>query len=402
MASFKYVAANYSGSTIKGKMEAFNEDQARKMLKDDGLKVETLHRVEESIWNKDLHIGNPVKNQDLVAFLQQFGALLRAGLTVVESLSILREQTSNKELTKALYYIEIDMRQGTSLAKAMGKHSRIFPTILINMVHSGEASGTLDETLVSLGTYYNKQHKTKQKVKSALAYPITVVIVAIFVVIFLMLYVVPQFVDMFAQFDAELPMITKFVLAVSNIITNYWLLLLLITLGIILGVVMIYQKEQARVKFDEWALKVPIFGKLVQKSNLAKMTRSLSSLLYNSVPIIQAIQLTEETIKNRVIKHKLIESRQALRKGNSMVSPMKGHWAFPYLVTQMISVGERTGSLEEMLDQVASFYEDDVETTTDQLKSLIEPLLIITLSIIVGTIVLAIIVPMFEIFNQVN
>ncbi len=402
MTSYKYIAADFEGNMKKGVIDAYNEELAKTKLREEGLKIENIEETEKSIWKTEIYFGSPVKSRDFVVFLQQFAALLKAGLTIVESINILREQTSNKALTEALYHVEIDMRQGSSLAKALKNHPRIFSSVLINMVHSGESSGALGPTLDKLAEYYNKQYKTKQKVKATFAYPITVSVVAIAVVVFLMLYVVPQFVDMFAQFGADLPLITQFVLSISNLLQSYWLLILLVLAGLCLAAYTLYQKESVRKDIDRYMLRVPGFGKLILKSNLAQMSRTLSSLLYNKVPIILALELTEQTLKNRVIRETLQDSRISLKKGGSLAKPMREHWAYPFLVTQMIEVGEKTNALDDMLDQIATFYEDDVDTATEQLKSLLEPLLIVGLSVIVGTIVLAIIVPMFELFNQVN
>ncbi|MDQ0351995.1 type IV pilus assembly protein PilC [Alkalibacillus filiformis] len=402
MASFKYIAADYNGNEKQGKLEAYNIDLAKARLRDEGLKIESIEEVKQSIWTKDIHFGNPVKNRDFVVFLQQFSALLKAGLTIVNSLSVLREQTKQKHLKEALYYVEIDMRQGSSLTNALKKHPEIFSNIFVNMVHSGESSGSLEETLSKLADYYHKHYKTSQKVKATFAYPVTVGFVAIGVVIFLMMYVVPEFVDMFNQFDASLPIVTQFVLAISNLLTSYWYLFGLIALLFGLILIIVLQREHLRMKIDYYLLKLPGFGPLILKSNMASLTRTLSSLLYNNVSIIQALNLTEQTLKNKVIKQTLQEAESSLKQGDSLVNPLRQHWAYPYLVTQMIEVGEKTNSLPEMLEQVATFYEDDVDTATDQLKSLLEPLLIITLSVIVGTIVLAIVIPMFELFNQIN
>ncbi|MDV2581858.1 type II secretion system F family protein [Alkalibacillus haloalkaliphilus] len=402
MASFKYIAADYNGNEKQGKLEAYNIDLAKARLRDEGLKIESIEEVKQSIWTKDIHFGNPVKNRDFVVFLQQFAALLKAGLTIVDSLNVLREQTKQKQLKAALYYVEIDMRQGSSLTNSLKKHPEIFSNIFVNMVHSGESSGSLEETLSKLADYYHKHYKTSQKVKSTFAYPVAVGLVAIGVVIFLMMYVVPEFIDMFSQFDASLPIVTQVVLGISNLLTSYWYLFGLIALLFSLILIMVLQRDHLRKKVDYYLLKSPGFGSLILKSNMASMTRTLSSLLYNNVPIIQALQLTEQTLKNKVIKQTLQDAESSLKQGASLVKPLRQHWAYPYLVTQMIEVGEKTNSLPDMLGQVATFYEDDVDTATDQLKSLLEPLLIITLSVIVGTIVLAIVIPMFELFNQIN
>ncbi|RPF50562.1 type II secretion system F family protein [Aquisalibacillus elongatus] len=401
MASYKYEAYDFYGTVKKGRLEAYNADQVKKMLKDEGYKVEIIEEVKDSIWTKEFSIGRPVKNRDMVIFLQQFSALLQAGMTIVDTIRILREQTKNKILDKALYYVEVDLRQGTSLANAMGKYAKVFPVILVNMIHSAEVSGTLEETLEDLAHYYEKQHKTLQKVRSSLAYPITVVFVAIAVVTFLLMYVVPQFVTMFNQFGGELPWITQTVLQMSELLKAHWLLLLLIVAALTLVFISLLKNDDVKYKIDHVLLKLPVFGPLILKTNIARMSRTLNSLLKNAVPIIDSIDLTRETIKNRVVNRVLQQSKSSLKQGGSFVKPMEEHWAFPFLVTQMISVGEKTGSLEDMLNQVANFYEEDVETTADQLKSLLEPLLIISLSIIVGTIVLAIVIPMFDLYSQI-
>ncbi|MDQ0159814.1 type II secretion system F family protein [Alkalibacillus salilacus] len=402
MASFKYEAVDYNGEHRKGKLDAYNAELAKARLRDEGLRIETIEEIPSTIWNKDIYFGSPVKNRDFVVFLQQFAALLKAGLTIVKSLSILREQTKQKYLKEALYYIEIDMRQGNSLTAALKKHPHIFSNIFINVVHSGESSGSLQATLEKLASYYQKQYKTKQKIQSTFSYPATVFVVAIAVVIFLMIYVVPEFVSMFEQFDAELPLITQFVLGTSDFMTSYWHILMLSSILVGLMFIMLFKQEQSRYKIDYYLLKIPGFGTLVIKSNMAQMSRTLSSLLYNDVPIIQAIELTQQTIRNRVIREILDEAQLSLKKGQSMVTPMREHWAFPYLVTQMIEVGEQTNALPDMLEQVADFYEEDVDTATEQFKSLLEPVLIVSLSLIVGVVVLAIVIPMFDLFNQIN
>ncbi len=402
MASFRYTVFDIEGKIEKGKLEAYNKEQATKLLKDQGYKVEALAEIKETIWNRDLHFGKIVKPREFVVFLQQFQALLKAGLTIVEAINLLREQTKNKYFKKALYYIEIDLRQGKSLMKALENHPKIFSEFFRNMVHSGEESGTLESTLGGLAIYFQKQHQTNQKMKSTFAYPATVLVVATAVVVFLLIYVVPQFVSMFASYDAELPSVTKFVLAASDFIGSFWWLLLLLAIATAILIYYLYNQEKSRMKIDRFLLKIPVIGNIMVKSNLASIARSMSSLLANAVPIIQAMELTEKTTSNRIFKKALVTTRHSLIQGGSFAEPLKNHWAFPYMFTEMIAVGERTGSLPEMFEQVASFYEDDLETANDQLKSLLEPLMIVTLSVVVGTIILSIIMPMFELFNQIN
>ncbi|WP_078545321.1 type II secretion system F family protein [Litchfieldia alkalitelluris] len=401
MARYKYQGRDKTGKK-SGVVTSKSKKEAVIKLREEGIRVLNIEEVPETFLTKDLSIGNPVKLQDFVIFLRQFATLIKAGVTVVDSINILASQTNSKALSKVLGQVEEDIREGNSLSSSVSKHKKIFSNLFINMVRVGELGGSLDETLERLAVHYEKQHKTRSKVKSALAYPAVIGVVAIGVVIFLLIGVVPTFVGMFADFGAELPAITQFVLSASVFTQEFWWVLLLIVIAFILAIVLIRQQKSTRYYLDLFILRMPIFGKLLQKSALARMTRTLSSLMTSSVPILQALVIVENVVDNEVVGAVIKDSRTALEQGRSMTEPMKKHWVFPPLITQMIAIGESTGSLDEMLGKVADFYEDDVENTTDSLKSLIEPLMIVFLAGIVGTIVLAIMVPMFDMFNHIQ
>ncbi|MFD1781121.1 type II secretion system F family protein [Fredinandcohnia salidurans] len=401
MPKFKYEGRDKFGKK-SGTISGTSKTDAVSSLSDKGIRVISINELPETFLTKDIAIGNPVKLRDFVIFLRQFSTLIKAGVTIVDSMNILAHQTDSKPLKNALLEVELDLREGISLSTATAKHKRIFTNLFTNMVRVGEVGGSLDETLENLAVYYEKQNKTRQKVKSAMAYPIVIGIVAIAVVIFLLVSVVPTFVDMFADFGAELPAITKFVLNASVFMQKFWWLVLLLGIFIFLMFTLLKQRQETRYYVDYAKIKMPIFGKLIQKAVLARLTRTLSSMLNSSVPILQALVVVETIVENEVIADVVKQSRKALEQGKSMTDPMKKHWAFPPLIIHMIAIGESTGSLDEMLGKVADFYEDEVENTTDQLKSLIEPLLIVFLSGIVGTIVTAILVPMFDIFNQIK
>lgn len=401
MARFKYTGRDRKGKS-QGFINASSRREAMQKLKMDGIRVLEMTEVPESILTKDISIGSPVKLEHMVIYLRQFSTLLKAGVSVVDSTKILAEQTESKALKKALLDIEQELREGKPLSESTAKHKKIFSPMFINMVRAGEAGGNMDETLERLAVHFEKQHSTRSKIKSALAYPIVVGILAIGVVIFMLVSVVPTFVDMFADFGGELPKITQFVLSASEFMQKFWWLVLIIV-GIIIGAfVFIKQNKKTKYYLDYFMLRIPIFGKMIQKSVLAQMTRTLSSLFSSSVPILQAMSIVENIVGNEVIAKVIRQSRDALERGQSLTGPMRKHWAFPPLITQMIAIGEETGSLDAMLGKVADFYEKEVENSTDQLKSLIEPLMIVFLAGIVGVIVLAIMVPMFEIFNNVG
>ncbi|XXM72269.1 type II secretion system F family protein [Lysinibacillus sphaericus] len=401
MTRFKYEGRDRSGRK-RGVISAPSKKEAMMRLKNQGIRVISAQEVPETLLTREITLGNPVKLQQMVVFLRQFSTLLRAGVTVVDATRILSAQTSSKALSKVLSEVEMELKEGIPLSEAFAKHRKIFEPLFINMLKAGEATGSLDETLERLGDHYEKQHTTRQKVIAALSYPAVVGIIAIGVVIFLLLAVVPTFVDMFADMGSELPLITRVVLGASEVVQTYWyVLLLLVILGAV-GITLIRRKKETKYYLDYFILKIPVFGSLIQKAVLARMTRTFSSLFSSSVPILQSMVILERVVENEVIARVIKESRDSLESGGSLTEPMKNHWAIPPLVSHMISIGEETGSLDAMLSKVADFYEKEVEHTTDQLKSLIEPLMIVVLAGLVGTIVTAIMVPMFEMFNNVQ
>jgi type IV pilus assembly protein PilC len=401
MARFKYSGRDRTKKRT-GTITAGSKREALERLREDGIRTTEITEVPETFLTKDISIGNPVKLQHLVVYLRQFATLLKAGVSVVESTKILANQTDSKTLRKALLDIEVELREGNQLSQASAKHHKIFSAMYINMVKAGEAGGNMDEALERLADHYEKQHVTRQKVVAAMSYPAVIALIAIGVVIFLLISVVPTFVGMFADFGGELPGITKFVLGASEFMQGFWWLILLFMVGVAVTLILMKNNKKTKYYLDYAILRMPIFGKLMQKAVLARMTRTLSSLFSSSVPILQALSIVENVVENEVVAKVVRQSRDALEVGQSMTGPMKKHWAFPPLVTQMISIGEETGSLDGMLGKVADFYEKEVETGTDQLKSLIEPIMIVVLAGLVGTIVTSIMVPMFDIFNHVG
>ncbi|WP_246940871.1 type II secretion system F family protein [Bacillus pinisoli] len=401
MPRYKYQGRSSSGK-VEGVVSSPSKREAMIKLREQGFRIFEIQEVKENFLTKELTFGNPVKLEHFVIYLRQFATLLKAGISVVDATKILAQQTASKALKRILLNVEEDLQSGLALSQAANKYKKVFTPMFINMVRAGEASGTLDETLERLADHYEKQHYTKQKIISALAYPLVVAVIALAVVIFLLVQVVPTFVSMFEGFNAELPLITQFVLGASEFMQRFWWLVVLV-IFLMYGLVMLLRQEKStKYYLDYIQLKIPIFGPMFQKAAIARMTRTLSSLFSSSVPILQAMSIVENVVENEVMAKVISESRNSLERGVSLTEPMKKHWAFPPLVTQMIAIGEETGSLDAMLGKVADFYEKEVESTTDRLKSLIEPIMIVLLSGIVGTIVTAIIVPMFDIFNKIN
>ncbi|WP_342767368.1 type II secretion system F family protein [Streptohalobacillus salinus] len=397
---YQYQARTTEGKLTTGKLESENERDALSELKQIGLFVFEIKRMNPFLY-KDIYLGSPIKNKDFVIFLRQFSTLIDAGISLVEATEILSEQSNSKALTSALEEVKERIEEGEPLSVALGYYPKLFPELLVSMINAGEVSGRLDEILDRMASYYEKQYQLKQKVVTALTYPAVIGVLAVLITIFLMAFLVPVFADMFISFDQELPAYTQLVLNMSELVGSIWWLLALFVIGLIIVVRTLNKQEKFAFIFDNFKLKLPLFGVFIQKAALARMTQTLSSLLNSSVPILEAVTITEKVVENRVIKKVLRESHKSLEDGESLAEPMKEHWVFPKLITQMIAVGEATGSMDEMLKKVAQFYEEELEEAADKLKALIEPVMIIFLAIVVGAIVLAIVVPMFSLFEGV-
>ncbi|MDN7226965.1 type II secretion system F family protein [Planococcus sp. N064] len=401
MASFKYEGRDRK-KIRSGVIVADNRRSAVEKLRDEGVRVIDIREVPTSTLQKDISFGAPVKRDQFIMFLRQFSTLMRAGVTIVDAVKILSQQVESKALRKTLSEINDELRKGNPLSNSLAKYPKIFEPLTVNLVRAGELSGTIDESLDRLATHYDKAYQTRQKVISAMSYPVIVGVLAIGVVIFLLSSIVPMFAEMFEGMGNELPMLTQVVMGASDFVKVYWYLIVLAALLFAGTIWLMKRNEKGTLILDTIMLRIPIFGKMLKKSALARMTRTLSSLFSSSVPILQAMTMTEKVVGNAVMSKVILASRDSLERGGSLTEPMKNHWAFPPLIPHMISIGEQTGSLDHMLAKVAEFYEKEVEAETDRLKALIEPLMIVVLAALVGTIILSIMMPMFDMFQNVD
>ncbi|TWT09014.1 type II secretion system F family protein [Planomicrobium sp. CPCC 101079] len=401
MARFKYEGRD-TKKIRTGMMTADNRREAILKLRDEGIKVIEIREIETTVLQKEISIGNPVKRDQFIMFLRQFSTLMRSGVTIVDTIRILSQQVESRALSKVLATVEDELRKGNALSDSLAKHPKIFEPLTVNLIKAGEMSGNIDESLDRLADHYEKAYQTRQKVISAMSYPLVVGFLAIGVVIFLLATIVPMFVDMFAGFGGELPLLTQVVMLASNWTVKYWYVLVLLVILLIVCVWAMKRNEKGKLALDTMLLRMPIFGKILKKSALARLTRTLSSLFSSSVPILQAMTMVEKVVGNEVMSKVVLASRDSLERGGSLTEPMRNHWAFPPLIPHMISIGEQTGSLDHMLIKVAEFYEKEVEAETDRLKALIEPLMIVLLAALVGTIVLSIMLPMFEMFQNID
>lgn len=404
MEMYKYVGRSREGKLKKGTIEAESRRDAMHQLREQGISPRELTETKASIFNRDLSIrNNKVKAEDFVVYCRQFATLIRAGVTIVDSTNILAEQTESKALKKALHDVEKDIRGGTAFSDAVEKYPKIFPALFSNMVRAGEMTGNLDETLDRMATHFEKQHSLKKNIQSTLAYPIILTTLIIGVVIFLLVYIIPQFTLIYDQFDSELPQITQLILAISDVVKNlWWLVIMFLFLGGGVFIFLFKKNQTFHYSVHAAILKMPIFGKLLRKAVIARMTRTLSSLFSSAVPILEALDIVAKVVENPVISKVVLDARSNLEEGGSLSEPLSNHWVFPPLVYQMTAIGEQTGTLDYMLERIADFYEEDVDRTVETLKSLIEPFMIIILAFVVGFIVLSVMVPMFQVFTEIQ
>lgn len=398
MAIFAYKAKTKDGKLMKGKIESVNKKEALNELRHMDLIVFEVAAL-NTVLNKDISLRKSLKSKDFIVFLRQFSSLMNAGILLVDALDLLAAQSTSLALKEALEEISEEVREGVPLSEAMAKKSKLFPELLIHMIHSAEVSGRLEEVLQQMADYYEKQHRIKQKISTAMTYPLVVGVLAFLITAFLLVFIVPIFGDMFASMGSELPAITQIVLTLSGLLQRYWWLVLLGFGGLVAVVIQLGKKDQVAYVFDVLQLKVPILGTFIQKTLLARMTQTLSSLINSSVPILQAIEVTSKVVGNRVVEQVLLQAQKDVEQGESLAKPMVDHWFFPPLIIQMIQVGESSGELDEMLKKVSEIYDQEVQEASDKLQALIEPIMIIFLSGVVGVIVLSIVVPMFSMFE---
>lgn len=405
MPVFQYVARAANGQTMNGTVEADDQTSVVRMLRERGLTPTQIQQTAaRAAGKKKKKRGKRgrVRLDDIVVLSQQMAVMIRAGLPLIEVLDILAEQTERASLAAVMRQIEREVEAGSSLTDAMAKHSAIFSTFFISMVRAGEASGMLDSILDQVATYLERMASLQRKIKSAIMYPATVTVVAIGITIFLLVRVVPVFKDIFESLGGNLPVPTQITVWLSEIITNWWWLVLILAVVAYILLYNWYRTKSGRYAIDKMYLKLPIFGTLLLKSSVAKFCRTLGTLIRSGVNILYALEITAKTAGNAVIEDAVYKTRASIQAGESITKPLVEADVFPPMVTRMIDVGERTGALEGMLVKIADFYEDQVNAMVAGLTSLIEPLLIVFLGVVVGFIVVSMFLPMFKMIELVS
>ncbi len=427
MPSFKYSAIGSDGRTVRGSLDASDqtalleelrkrsltplrvEEKAgaggsraapsqpkpqRKLKPDDGDKPSLLQ----------LEIGGSKpgvrKKEEIVIFTRQLATMIGAGIPMLESLEILKEQAASRNFRMLLNEVIEDVRSGQDLSTAFGRWEKVFSDVYVSMIKAGEASGQLDDILERLADYMEASERLKRDIKSAMTYPVVSLVLIFGITGFLMVSIVPKFKEVFASMDIELPGLTKGVLAASDFCQEQWLLAIV---GIVLlgGLLHIYKRtDKGSYQWDWMMLRLPVFGDLFQKVGLSRFSKTFSTMLKSGVPILGALEIVADTSGNRIISEAVLNARENVRQGEGLAGPLAESPVFPPMVTRMVGIGEKTGSLEVLLEKISEFYDDQVSATVKQLTSLIEPIMIAVMGIVVGTICLSVFLPIFELQKQ--
>ncbi len=404
MAKFRWEARGRTGSVQKGVMDAPSRDMVEAQLKKFGFSGISIKEEGKGL-SMEIKIpglgGKKVQTKEIVVFTRQFATMIDSGLPLVQCLEILSSQQENKTFREVLVKVKESVEGGSTFADALARHPKVFDDLFVNLVAAGEVGGILDTILNRLASYTEKAMKLKKQIKGAMVYPSTVMSIAILVVGVIMIFVIPTFAKMFADFGGDLPAPTKFVIALSNFLVKYIIVIIAAAVGIFLLFKKYYATEKGRKMIDRLALRAPIFGLLIRKVAVAKFTRTLGTLVSSGVPILDGLDIVAKTAGNKVVEEAIMKVRQSISEGKTIAEPLQQSGVFPPMVVQMISVGEATGAMDAMLSKIADFYDDEVDDAVAAMTAMLEPMLMVFLGVVVGGLVIAMYLPIFKIAGTV-
>lgn len=403
MAQFSYEAVGLDGKIKKGNIESDSLEKARSLLRNDGLTVVKIG--EASVLNRDININigkKKLKPRDLSVFCRQFLSILKAGVSMISALEMLTDQTENKKLKEGLKSVKDNVEKGDTLSVAMKKQDGLFPPILLNMIAAGESSGSLEVSLERMSVHFEKDAKIKGMVKKAFMYPIVLIFVMIAVVVVMLTFVIPQFKSMFDDIGSDLPAFTKAALALSDSLQNTWYIWLIGIAVLILAYKLYVSTPNGSRVVAALKLKIPVFGSLSVKTACARFSRTLSTLMASGMPLIDSINICAKVLDNVLYKDALVETSRQVERGVSLTTPLEKSGLFPSMVIHMISIGEETGSMEEMLTNVADYYDEEVEMTTQQATALMEPIIIVMMALVVCALIAVIYGPMVQLYSDLG
>ena len=402
MADWTYQVIDPNGKEKKGNIVAETELEAKNKLKLEGNMVISLTKATALTKEISFSIGGKVKPRDLSVFCRQFTSMINAGVTILDTLDMLSDQTENKTMAKAIKGVHAEIQKGETLSDSLKKYPNVFPDIMVSMVAAGEASGKIDIAFERMSAHFEKSAKLNGMIKKAAVYPIIVVIVAIAVVIVMLVKVIPSYSDMFNDLGTELPGITKAVLAMSNFVTGYWYIIVAVVAIAVIAIKTYKKTNSGQIFFGTLARKLPVFGKLNIKTSASNYARTLSTLVYSGLPMIEALGITANTMKNALYRNALNKAREEVSKGVPLSEPITACGLFPPMVSHMTRIGEETGDLEGMLTRLADYYDEEVEMATQTVMAAIEPMIILVLAAIVGVLVAAVMAPMLTMYQAMD
>jgi type IV pilus assembly protein PilC len=400
MPVFVWKGRTLAGEAQSGEIEVGRQEEALEILRKKKILITSM-RPKSAGFNMPKFGGSGVSTKDLAIFTRQFATMISAGLPLVQCLDILAKQSSKPSFGRVIGEVTREVESGSTLSDALGKHRTVFDDLFRNMVAAGEAGGVLDEILMRLATYIEKADALKRKVQSAMVYPGVVLTVALGATAFMLIFIIPTFAKMFMDFGGELPLPTKIVLGLSNFLQHLWWTIVLAIVIAAVAFQRYYATENGKRVVDGVMLKLPVLGDVLLKGGVARFTRTLGTLISSGVPILSGLEITARTAGNKIIAEAIMTARTSIREGETVSAPLKASGVFPPMVVQMISVGEQTGALDEMLTKIAVFYEAEVDTAVDTLTSIIEPVMIVVMGGIVGGMVVAMYLPMFKLITVV-
>jgi type IV pilus assembly protein PilC len=400
MAKFQWEGVTRAGEVRRGVIEAVSEEAVMNRLRADQL---TPRKVKKATRELKLKIGTGIKQKDLQIITRQLATMIDAGLPLVQCLEILANQTDNPSLGKVLHAVKSSVEAGATFSDALRRHPKVFDELYVNLIHAGEVGGILDSILNRLSTYIEKAVKLKRQLKSALVYPTVVLLVAVVVVVVMLTKVIPVFEDMYKEFrGAKLPKPTQFVISLSNGFTSNWYWFAGVAFAAGFGLVSAVRTKRGRELFDGALLRIPVVGGVLRKIVVARFTRTLGTLLASGVPILDSLEICARTSGNKVVENAIMYARAKISEGKDLGSPLAESRVFPSMVVQMIGVGEQTGAMDTMLQKIADFYEDEVDVAVAAMTSLIEPLMMVFLGTVVGGLIVAMYLPVFELAGNIS
>ena len=392
-----------AGEIQTGELTLDSQDEALSALRKKRIIVTSVREKRGEIKLSIPSFGPVVSTRDLAIFTRQFATMINAGLPLVQCLDILSKQTEKETFRAIIGQTMRDVEAGTTLAEALAKKENkgAFDELFVNMVEAGEAGGILDDILQRLATFIEKAEALRRKIQGAMVYPAVVMTVACLATTFMLIFIIPTFAKIFVAFGGDLPLPTKIVMMLSDFLRGYWWVLLGVIVGAVVAVRRYYATEGGHFQIDKFLLGLPVLGDVLRKGAVARFTRTLGTLISSGVPILTGLEITARTAGNRVIQEAIMAARASIREGETISAPLRQSNVFPPMVVQMISVGEETGALDDMLTRIADFYDDEVDTAVDSLTSLIEPAMIIFMGSVIGGMVVAMYLPMFKLINVV-